>query len=68
MTSGMPAVMIDSPAVHEVFGLPEDDDIIVVDRGSKRGRTALKVSTVWEYSPMISVIDTLCRDNKAEGL
>jgi hypothetical protein len=43
---GMPAVLIDSPAVREVFGPPEDDDIIVVNRGSKRGRTGLKVSTV----------------------
>jgi hypothetical protein len=45
----MPAVMIDSPAVHEVFRPPEDDDSIVVDRGSKRGRTGRKFSTVWEY-------------------
>jgi hypothetical protein len=46
---GMPAVMIDSPAVREVFGSSKDDDIIVVDRGSKRGSTGLKVSTVWEH-------------------
>jgi hypothetical protein len=39
-------VMIDSLAVCEVFGPPEDDDIIVVNRGSRRGRTGLKVSTV----------------------
>jgi hypothetical protein len=45
----MPVVMIDSPAVREVFGPPEDDDVIVVNRGSKRGRTGLKVSTTWEY-------------------
>jgi hypothetical protein len=45
----MPVVMIDSPAVREVFGPPEEEDIIVVNRGSKRGRTGLKVSTVWEY-------------------
>jgi hypothetical protein len=32
-----------------VFGPPEVDDIIVVSRGSKPGRTGLKVSTVWEY-------------------
>jgi hypothetical protein len=49
IASGMPVVMIDSPAVLEVFGPPEDDNIIVVNRGSKRGRTELKVSTVWEY-------------------
>jgi hypothetical protein len=49
IASGMPVVMIDSPAVREVFGHPEDDDIIVVNRGSKRGRTGLKVSTVWDY-------------------
>jgi hypothetical protein len=49
IASGMPVVMIDSPAVHEMFEPPEDDDNIVVNRGSKRGRTGLKVSTVWEY-------------------
>jgi hypothetical protein len=47
--SGVPAVKIDSPAVREVFGPPEDDYIVVVNRGSKRGRTGLKESTVWEY-------------------
>jgi hypothetical protein len=47
--SGMPVVVIDSPVVREVFGPPEDDDITVVNRGSKRGRTGLEVSTVWEY-------------------
>jgi hypothetical protein len=45
----MPAVMIDSPAVHGVFGPPEDDDIIVVDRDSKRGRTGRKFSSLREY-------------------
>jgi hypothetical protein len=30
-SSGMPAAMIDLPAVHEVFGPPEDKDILVVD-------------------------------------
>jgi hypothetical protein len=49
IASGMPVVMSDSPAVREVFGSPEDDDVIVVNRGSKRGRTGLKVSTVWEH-------------------
>jgi hypothetical protein len=49
IASGMPVVMIDSPAVRELFGPPEDDDILVVNRDSKRGRTGLKVSTVWEY-------------------
>jgi hypothetical protein len=49
IASGMPVVMIDSPAVREVFGPLEYDDIIVFNRGSKRGRTGLKVSTVWEY-------------------
>jgi hypothetical protein len=49
IASGMPVVMIDSPVVREVFGPPEDDDMMVVNRGSKRGRTGLKVSTVWEY-------------------
>jgi hypothetical protein len=49
IASGMPAVMIDSPAIHEVLGPPKDDDIVVVDRDSKCGRTGLKVSTVWEY-------------------
>jgi hypothetical protein len=29
--------------------LPEDDDIIVVNRCSMRGRPGLKVSTVWAY-------------------
>jgi hypothetical protein len=47
--SGMPVVIIDSPAVREVIGLPEDDDSLFVNRGSKRGRTGLKVSTGWEY-------------------
>jgi hypothetical protein len=42
----MPAVMIDSPAVRGVFGPPEDDDIIVVNRVFKRRSTGLKVSTV----------------------
>jgi hypothetical protein len=36
IASGMPAVMIDSPAAREVFGPPEDDDIIVDNRVSKR--------------------------------
>jgi hypothetical protein len=45
----MPAVMIDSPALHEVFGPPEDYDTVVADRGSKRGRIGRKFSTVWEY-------------------
>jgi hypothetical protein len=54
ISSGMPVVMIDLPAVREVFGPPEDDDIIIVNRGPKRGRTGLKVSTVWESSPMTS--------------
>jgi hypothetical protein len=49
IASGIPAVMSDSPAVPGVFGSPEDDDTMVVDRGSKRGRTGRKVSTVWEY-------------------
>jgi hypothetical protein len=49
IASGMPVVMIDSQVVCEVFGPPRDDDIIVVNRGSKLGRTRLKVSTVWEY-------------------
>jgi hypothetical protein len=39
----MPVVMIDSPAVREVFGPPEADDIMVVNRGSKRGRSGLKL-------------------------
>jgi hypothetical protein len=43
---GIPAVLIDSPAVPGVFGSPEDDDIIVIDRVSKRGRIGRKVSTV----------------------
>jgi hypothetical protein len=47
IASGMPVVMIDSPVVREVFRPPEDDDIIVVNRGSKCGRTGLKVFTVW---------------------
>jgi hypothetical protein len=46
---GIPAAMSDSPAVPGVFGSPEGDDIMVVDRGSKRGRTGRRVSTVWEY-------------------
>jgi hypothetical protein len=54
IASGMPLVMIDLPVVREVFGPPEGDDIIVVKRGSRRGRTGLKVSTAWEYPPMIS--------------
>jgi hypothetical protein len=41
---GMPAVMIDSPAVPGFFRPPEDDDIVVVDRRSKRGPTGRKVS------------------------
>jgi hypothetical protein len=45
----MPVVMIDSPAFRELFGPPEDDEIIVVNRGSKRGRTEFKDATVWEY-------------------
>jgi hypothetical protein len=49
IASGVPVVMIDLPAVREVFGPPKDDDIIVVHRGSKSGHTGLKVSTVWEY-------------------
>jgi hypothetical protein len=49
IVSSMPVVMIDSPVVREVFGPAEDDDIIVVNRGSKRGRSGIKVSTVWEY-------------------
>jgi hypothetical protein len=49
IASGMPVVMIDSPAVREVFGPPEGDDIFVVNRFSKRGRTGLKVFTVWGY-------------------
>jgi hypothetical protein len=49
IASGMPAVMIDSPAVREVLGPPDDDDSIVVNRGSKRERTGLKVSTEWEF-------------------
>jgi hypothetical protein len=48
IASGILAVMSDSPAVPGVFGSPEDDDIMVVDRGSKRGRTGRKIS-VWEY-------------------
>jgi hypothetical protein len=35
IASGMPGVMFDSPAVPGVLGPPEDDDIIVVDPGSK---------------------------------
>jgi hypothetical protein len=49
IASGIPAVMSGSPAVLGLFGSPEDDDIMVVDRGSKRGRTGRKVTTVWEY-------------------
>jgi hypothetical protein len=49
IASGIPAVMSDSSAVPGVFGSPEDDDIMVVDRGSKRGHNGRKVSTVWEY-------------------
>jgi hypothetical protein len=49
IASGIPAMMSDSPPVPGVFGSPEDDDIMVVDRGSKRGHTGRKVSTVWEY-------------------
>jgi hypothetical protein len=49
IASGMPAVMIDSPAVREVFGPPEVDYVIIDNRGYKRGRTGLKLSTVWEY-------------------
>jgi hypothetical protein len=49
IASGMPVVMIDSPAVREVFGPPEVDDVIVVNRCSKRRHTGLQVSTVWEY-------------------
>jgi hypothetical protein len=30
-SSGMPAALIDLPVVHEVFGPPEDKDILVVD-------------------------------------
>jgi hypothetical protein len=55
----MPVVMIDSPVVREVFGLPEDDDIIVVNRGSKRGRTGIKVSTVWESLTNVIKLNTL---------
>jgi hypothetical protein len=46
IASGIPAVMSDSAAVPGVFGSPEDGDIMVVYRGSKRGRTGRKVSTV----------------------
>jgi hypothetical protein len=49
IASGMPVLMTDSPVVREVFGPPEVVDIIVVNRGSKRGRSGLKVSSVWEY-------------------
>jgi hypothetical protein len=49
IASSMLVVMNDSPAAREVFGSPEDDDITVVNRGSKRRRTELKVSTGWEY-------------------
>jgi hypothetical protein len=49
IASGMPVVMIDSLVDCEVFRPPDDDDTIIVNRGSKRGRTGLKVSTVWEY-------------------
>jgi hypothetical protein len=59
IASGMPVVMIDSPAFREVFGSPEDDDVIVVKRGSKRERTGLKVSTVWEYLTNDSKPNTL---------
>jgi hypothetical protein len=46
IASGMPVVMIDSPVVREVLGSPDKDDIIVFHRGSRRGCTGLKVSTV----------------------
>jgi hypothetical protein len=46
IASGMRVVMIDSPAVLEVLGPPEDDDVIVVNRASKRERTGLKVFTI----------------------
>jgi hypothetical protein len=49
IASGIPAVMSYSPAVPGVFRYSEDDDIMVIDSGSKRGRTGRKVSTVWEY-------------------
>jgi Protein of unknown function (DUF 659) len=49
IASGIPAVMSDSAAVPGVFGSPEDGDIMVVYRGSKRGRTGRKVSTVWKH-------------------
>jgi hypothetical protein len=52
--SGMPVVMIDSPAVREVFGPPKGDDIIIINRGSKRGRTGLKFLLYGSTSPMIS--------------
>jgi hypothetical protein len=55
----MPVVMIDSQAVRELFGPPKDDDTIVANRGSKRGRTGLKVSTVWEY--LTHAIQIRCR-------
>jgi hypothetical protein len=40
----LPSLLIDSPAVPGVFGPPEDDDILVVVRGSKRRRTGRKFS------------------------
>jgi hypothetical protein len=43
IASGIPAVMSDSSVVPGVFGSPEDVEIMVVDRGSKRGRTGRKV-------------------------
>jgi hypothetical protein len=39
IASDMPAAMIDLPTSPGVFGPPDDDNNIVVDRGSKRGRT-----------------------------
>jgi hypothetical protein len=53
IASGMPVVMIDSPVFREVFG-PPDNDIIVVNRGSKRGRTGLKFLLYGSTQPMIS--------------
>jgi hypothetical protein len=41
--------MSDSPAVSGVFESPEHDDIMVADRGFKRGGTGRQVSAVWEY-------------------
>jgi hypothetical protein len=49
IASGIPAMVSDSPAVPGVFGTPEDDDIMVFDRDSKRGRTGREFSTVREY-------------------